>query len=520
MIKLDHTRRRIMRAFRLDEISAVDNPAQAHARMKILKREGDEMPWTAADAQGHSKKADTPEKQRKWATIANAALEDKGDEGYAIRVANAAIAKMSDDGETRFTTIDGLTVKLDKAGNVTFEGGEAYWKREFSEEQRREAASSGAAEPDGSYPIKNASDLHNAMRAIGRSKNPAKTKAHIRARAKALGLESELSDAFKSNVVTKIVDAFWSGRLGRARDALAKSVQSIVDDDDATAKAELIDETVDEFVAHIAELSADLTKALSGGDPDHQEDDMSADLKKALGLPADATAEQITAAVTKLTASAEKAKDDEIAKLRKDMAELTAKLAKAEMTEEERKHHDGLEDGDEKERFRNADHDGRRAMMRKRASEPEILELAKAVAEKEALAKRVAKLEEEAALAEFTKQALDAGLPEADGKTLMLIAKNAKTPEEKAAVEKMKTTIKSAIAAAKEGGVFKEFGATGRMEQLTPYQELVAKAAELRKVKPELTEAQAFAKVYADPANAKLAKAERQARFEGGDEAA
>ena len=43
---------------------------------------------------------------------------------------------------------------------------------------------------------------------------------------------------------------------------------------------------------------------------------------------------------------------------------------------------------------------------------------------------------------------------------------------------------------------------------------LKAKAAELRKVKPELSELQAFAKVYEDPANAKLANAERQSARE------
>ena len=39
---------------------------------------------------------------------------------------------------------------------------------------------------------------------------------------------------------------------------------------------------------------------------------------------------------------------------------------------------------------------------------------------------------------------------------------------------------------------------------------LKAKAAELRKAKPELTESQAFSKVYSDPANRALANAERQ----------
>ena len=50
------------------------------------------MPWTAADAQRHNKSADTPAKQHQWATVANAALEEYGDDGKAIATANAAIA--------------------------------------------------------------------------------------------------------------------------------------------------------------------------------------------------------------------------------------------------------------------------------------------------------------------------------------------------------------------------------------------------------------------------------------------
>ena len=45
----------------------------------------------------------------------------------------------------------------------------------------------------------------------------------------------------------------------------------------------------------------------------------------------------------------------------------------------------------------------------------------------------------------------------------------------------------------------------------TRFDALKAKAAELRKVKPELSESQAFAKVYEDPANRALANAERSA---------
>jgi len=55
------------------------------------------MPWQASDAIGHTKKADTPAKQKKWAEIANKVLEESGDEGKAIEVANNAIAQRSAD---------------------------------------------------------------------------------------------------------------------------------------------------------------------------------------------------------------------------------------------------------------------------------------------------------------------------------------------------------------------------------------------------------------------------------------
>jgi hypothetical protein len=69
---------------------------------------------------------------------------------------------------------------------------EPYWKRDFSDAERKKLADSGAAEPDGSYPIANTSDLSNAIHAYGRSSNPAKTKAHIITRARALGATSML----------------------------------------------------------------------------------------------------------------------------------------------------------------------------------------------------------------------------------------------------------------------------------------------------------------------------------------
>jgi len=49
------------------------------------------IPWTPDDAQSHTKAANTPAKREKWAAIANSVFKKDGDEGKAIRIADAAV---------------------------------------------------------------------------------------------------------------------------------------------------------------------------------------------------------------------------------------------------------------------------------------------------------------------------------------------------------------------------------------------------------------------------------------------
>jgi hypothetical protein len=51
------------------------------------------MPWNPKDAMRHTKAASTPKKQRQWADVANSVLKRTGDEGLAVRQANAVIKK-------------------------------------------------------------------------------------------------------------------------------------------------------------------------------------------------------------------------------------------------------------------------------------------------------------------------------------------------------------------------------------------------------------------------------------------
>ena len=75
---------------------------------------------------------------------------------------------------------------------------EIFNERDFSDKKRATLAKSGAALPDGSFPIENKGDLENAVRAIGRAKDPAKAKAHIKSRAKALGCTDCIPDTWES----------------------------------------------------------------------------------------------------------------------------------------------------------------------------------------------------------------------------------------------------------------------------------------------------------------------------------
>lgn len=397
--------KRIMRAFKMSEISGVDRPAQTYARAAILKRDD-----------------------------------------------------------------------------------EPYWKRDFTSEQRDRAAASGAALPDGSFPIENSGDLHNAMRDIGRAKDPAKAKAHIRARAKTLGLEGELSDAFKRDG-GGVIDA-----IKRATTYLAESVSSILTSK-AVDKATLLEKTFDQFSDA---LGGEIDKALAAGDAvTHEEHDMDP-LKKALGLPASATEAEVAAAITKALADA-KAASDAVAKLTADLA-----IAKAGMTEEEKSYHDGMKDDGEKEKFRGMSREERKAKMHKREELPEHIR--KALAEADELKKRLAALEDKDELTTLNKRATDVGLPEDHGAVIQKAYRGDKT-----AVDKLLDVVKALTAQVKAAGLFKELGdgRDGGSGSTKAYDELMTKAELLRKTETGLTKEQAFAKVYADPANADLVKRER-----------
>lgn len=80
-------------------------------------------------------------------------------------------------------------------------------KRDFSASDRKRLASEGKAMPDGSFPISNEQDLHNAIRLAGHAKNPAAAKKHIIARARAMGMSDAIPDDWKAVTADLTKDA-------------------------------------------------------------------------------------------------------------------------------------------------------------------------------------------------------------------------------------------------------------------------------------------------------------------------
>lgn len=76
--------------------------------------------------------------------------------------------------------------------------------RDYSTEERQSMAKKGQALPDGSFPIADREDLENAIQAFGRASDPAAAKAHIKKRARELGLEELIPEGWSNLDVTSL----------------------------------------------------------------------------------------------------------------------------------------------------------------------------------------------------------------------------------------------------------------------------------------------------------------------------
>jgi len=352
---------------------------------------------------------------------------------------------------------------------------DAYLKRDFSTAQRQHAAESGAAMPDGSYPIENKDDLHNAVQAIGRAKNPAATKRHIISRARALGATGDLPDDWK---VSKVASDFEKAAMG-FRDAVADVIGDDID------KIAAIDEYADELRKHVSDgVPISKSEGVSS-----MPTDIDVKLEKAMtdlsaAQTALAKAQERSSALETIIALPAPHRDYALAKSLTG-ASLQAFVAKAEAERDD-------EVATEK------------AKMEKAAVDALPAEIRKQLADGQAMAVRLEKAEKAAELVQFGKRAVEHGLPESFGETLQKAY-----AADPAAIGEMLTLIKGLTAQADTGRLFDTFGKTaGGGGGATAYQRIVAAAEELRKKDTSMTKQQAVAKIMksGDPAHRELVR--------------
>jgi hypothetical protein len=107
----------------------------------------------------------------------------------------------------------------------------------------------------------------------------------------------------------------------------------------------------------------------------------------------------------------------------------------------------------------------------------------------------IAKIQEEGLITECIAKAAELPSISAEGVVVADVLKEVKKVS-KEVFDKICLLLKAADARIKEGGLFTEVGKSGGSTGATAYDQIVAKAAELRKTMTELTKEQAFDRVY------------------------
>lgn len=407
---------------------------------------------------------------------------------------------------------EGVKVLLMKRDDALPPEAEAYLKREFTADQRKDMAAKGEAMAGGGYPIADKSDLHNAIQAFGRAKDPAATKQHIITRARALGATDALPDDWKVSKMAKGFVEMVKARFGfgsatvadeiaGAAEALQKSIESIMADGalDQTAKIAAVRKSFEQHAAH-----------LDGSIPDAIEKALSA-----AGLSAD----DFTKGNTMTDEEKKKLEDaeQEAADTKKQLAIAKAEVALLKMSDKHTSYCAARGDdmgSDEKDKFTAMEPAERDAHMEKHPVKQDMekaiqAEVAKRVANDPSvveLRKQVESLTKREQITEVRKTWSEQGLtnPQMD-----VVQKAWEGATDKAPIEAMVKQLAAANAQAREAGIFKELGGTGNDNGATPHDELMAKAHELKKSNPALTIEQAYTKVFQDPVNSEIAKRER-----------
>ena len=310
--------RGVIKGGQIVEVSVVDRPANPSASFELAKTVGDVMTKSVEMQDNSEEVNNAPDLATGEFYLPCSGCNGTGevhtgaDEGASTHACEACggtgkgSSMDSEDIQTPTATSNEALAAEEENDPLKSTDAEVE-KREFTEAEREAASESGAAMPDGSFPIKTVKDLKNAIQAFGRAKDPAKAKAHIKARAKALGKEDLITDNWKgadADLVKADDMEHDPAELIAVRAGLIALIKAELDEMLAGEENEICDVT--ELLCSLSmfldwwtgEASENETEApFTGWDMDESGDDMayiglgvSADLVKAVGA-SDATDE-------------------------------------------------------------------------------------------------------------------------------------------------------------------------------------------------------------------------------------
>ena len=310
--------RGVIKGGQIVEVSVVDRPANPSASFELAKTVGDVMTKSVEMQDNSEEVNNAPDLATGEFYLPCSGCNGTGevhtgaDEGASTHACEACggsgkgSSMDSEDIQTPTATSNEALAAEEENDPLKSTDAEVE-KREFTEAEREAASESGAAMPDGSFPIKTVKDLKNAIQAFGRAKDPAKAKAHIKARAKALGKEDLIPDNWKgadADLVKADDMQHDPAELIAVRAGLIALIKAELDEMLAGEENEICDVT--ELLCSLSmfldwwtgEASENETEApFTGWDMDESGDDMayiglgvSADLVKAVGA-SDATDE-------------------------------------------------------------------------------------------------------------------------------------------------------------------------------------------------------------------------------------
>jgi hypothetical protein len=417
---------------------------------------------------------------------------------------------------------EGVAIKLRKQALRDAQV-EAYMKRDFTDEQRKQMAAVGHAMPDGGYPIGDRKDLKNAIQAIGRAKDPNKTKKHIVRRARELGstrdlpdkwirksidrslgyiaamVKSEGGEDFSTELAEMQSLEFGEGLQEAIHDAchaMKHSIESIMEDGGTPDKGGAIRASYGQFLDHVQTLAPEgdvakqQAKSLATLAKRAKEVLMANTFKKAYQSVGQNDTQDRKAEIKDKTRQMVEVEDDEKdphadsppsgrnatekamkkAKKWQKRYEILRDMSKADP--DAKKFVDDPDcdmDDDVKKQFIEMSKAERRAYMDANPIDERMMqkrleglpsEVRKQLEMGREAAEKLEKREADEALKSFTKRATDARLPKDLGPHLVALHKVA--PDALAEVlSKVETMSKSVQALEQTGYIFKEFGSRG-----------------------------------------------------------